>query len=41
MVTLQDIREAQARLLGVTVRTELIQASLVRWCRDQPREALP
>jgi threonine dehydratase len=28
MVTLQDIREAQARLLGVTVRTELIQASL-------------
>ena len=27
MVTLQDIREAQARLLGVTVRTELIRAS--------------
>lgn len=25
-VTLQDIREAQARLLGITVRTELIQA---------------
>ena len=28
MVTLQDICDAQARLLGVTVRTELIQASL-------------
>src|SRR3984893_18429106 len=28
MVTLNDISEAQARLRGVTVRTELIQASL-------------
>jgi threonine dehydratase len=28
MVNLQDIREAQVRLRGVTVRTELIQASL-------------
>ena len=28
MVTLNDIRAAQARLLGVTVRTELIQSSL-------------
>jgi threonine dehydratase len=28
MVTLNDIREAQARLLGVTVRTGLIEASL-------------
>jgi threonine dehydratase len=28
MVTLNDIREAQARLRGVAVRTELIQASL-------------
>src|SRR5580693_10071555 len=31
MITLNDIREAQARLRGVAVRTQLIQSSLFEW----------
>jgi threonine dehydratase len=39
MVTLEDIREAQSRLLGVTVRTGLIQVPLDRAPLDEDEDA--
>ena len=40
MVTLNDIREAQARLRGVAVRTELIQASLGEYAAESDSRKL-